>query len=106
MRESSEISVLKEYEWEEGKVIPIVDGSYRARVVVTCYSKGRQKAEFANGEHNYDVYIELTRPDGTWISQGMGIVPVLPNGRLIMVVVQRPPQFRLTNQPTSIVMDG
>lgn len=98
--------VLKKNEWEEGKVIPIVDGSHRTRVVVTCYSKGRQKAQFANGEHNYGAYIELTRPDGSWISQGTGIVPVLPDGRLIMVVEQRPPQWRLPNQPTTIVVGG
>lgn len=98
--------VLAEHAWEEGKVIKVVDGSYRTRVVVTCYSVGRQKAEFANGVHNYGAYVELTRPDGTWISQGMGIVPVLPDGRLIMVVEQRPSQFRLPNQPTTIMVGG
>lgn len=98
--------VLMGHEWEEGKVCTIADASYRTRVVVTCYGKGRQKAVFANGEHNYAAYVELTRPDGTWISQGMGIVPVLPDGRLIMVVEQRPPQWRLPNQPTSIMVDG
>ena len=99
-------SVLAEHVWEEGKVIPIVDSSYRTRTVVTCYSKGRSKAKFANGEHSFGAYIELTRPDGTRISQGNSIVPVLPDGRLIMVVEQRPPQFRLPNQPTSIMVDG
>ncbi len=98
--------ILNLHDWAEGKVISLVNGSYRTRVAVTCYSKGRQVAEFANGVGNYAAYVELTRPDGTWISQGMGIVPVLPDGRLLMVVEQRPPQFRLPNQPTSIVVDG
>ncbi len=98
--------VLKDREWEEGKVIPIVDGSHRTRVVVTCYSKGRQKAKFANGEHGYGAYVELIRSDGSWIERGMGIVPVLPDERLLMVVEQRPPQWRLPDQPTHIVVDG
>ena len=97
-------SILKQHRWEEGKTISVVDGSYRTRVVVTCYEKGRQKTEFANGDNNYSAYVELTRPDGTWISQGTNIVPVLPDGRMIMVVEQRPPQFRLPNQPTSIMV--
>lgn len=94
------------HDWAEGKVISLVNGSYRTRVAVTCYSKGRQVAEFANGVGNYAAYVELTRPDGSWISQGMGIVPVLPDGRLLMVVEQRPPQFRLPNQPTAIYVGG
>lgn len=98
--------VLNLHDWEEGKVITIANASYRTRVVVTCYKKGRQAAEFANGGGNYGAYIELTRPDGSWISQGMGIVPVLPDGRLIMVVEQRPPQWRLPNQPTTIIVGG
>lgn len=98
--------ILADHNWEEGKVITVMDASYRTRVVVTCYKQGRQTAEFANGGGNYGAYVELTRPDGTWISQGMGIVPVLPDGRLLMVVEQRPPQWRLPNQPTSIIVGG
>lgn len=97
---------LAKHTWEEGKVIPLVSGAYRTRVVVTCYAAGRQKARFANGEFLYGEYIELTRPDGGWIRQGTNIVPVLPDGRLIMVVEQRPPQWRLPNQPTTIAVAG
>lgn len=85
---------LRLYEWKDGLVIRIVRGSNRHRIVVTCYGKGRQKAEFANGEHNYGAYVEITRDDGSWISHGMNVVPVLPDGRLLMVVEQRPPQGR------------
>lgn len=99
--------VLRKHEWEEGKVISIVDGSYRTRCVITCTSAGRQETVFADGEkHAFGAYAELTRPDGTWIDQGNNIVPVLPDGRLIMIVEQRPAQYRLPNQPENIIVDG
>lgn len=97
---------LKNETWEEGKVVTLVDGSYRIRCVVTCYAAGRQTAEFANGIHKIGAYAELMRPDGTWIYQGTNIVPVLPDSRLIMIVEQRPPQFRLPAQPRSIALFG
>lgn len=96
---------LKEHAWEEGKVIDLIDTSYRTRTSVTCYSGGRQKAVFSNGEHNYGAYTKLIRPDGSWISHGAGVVPVLPDGRLVMVVEQRPPQGHF-EQATTIVAGG
>jgi hypothetical protein len=92
--------------WEEGKVIQVVQSSYRTRTTITCYAAGRQKAEFANGPGGYGAYVELTRPDGTWISQGTNFVPVLPDGRILMIVEQRPPQFRLANQPQTLIVGG
>lgn len=85
-------TLLKEEIWEEGKVIRFPGSSYRHRVAVMCYSLGRQTAEFANGTFNYGAYVELMRPDGSWIAEGNNIVPVLPDGRIIMVVEQRPAQ--------------
>lgn len=100
-------SVFLRHQWEEGKIIPIACGVYRARVMVTCYAAGRQRAQFANGEGAYGEYVELMRPDDqSWIEQGTNIVPVLPDGRLIMVVEQRPPQWRFSNQPTTIIVAG
>ncbi len=84
--------------WEPGRVIHLAQGSQRHRVVLTCYEKGRQTAQFANGEHAYGAYVEITRPDGSWIPQGVNVVPVLPDGRIIMIVEQRPPQGRFQEQ--------
>ncbi len=78
--------------WENGTVLPVSEGPYRFRVVVECSPKGRQKAMFANGEYNYFSYVQLLGGDGSWIKQGGAIVPVLPDGRLLMIVEQRPPQ--------------
>jgi len=85
--------------WEEGKIFPVVEGPYRYRVVVHCSANGRQKAMFANGEHNYFCYTELLNGKGEWIQQGSGIVPVLPDGRLLLVVEQRPAQSRYDDNP-------
>ena len=97
---------LSEEVWEEGKKILFPVSSYRHRVVVICYGLGRQTAEFANGKFNYGAYVELTRPDGTWIREGVNVVPVLPDGRIIMVVEQRPAQFAYGNQPSVIQLEG
>ena len=85
-------SFLSQQEWEEGKVIHFPASSYRHRIVATCYKLGRQTAQFANGTFNYGAFVCLMRPDGSWISEGNNIVPVLPDGRIIMVVEQRPAQ--------------
>lgn len=92
-------------EWKAGKVIDIVQGSARHKTVIHCSPTGRQTHQFTNGPGNTAAYVELTRPDGTWIQYGAGIVPVLPDGRLIMVLEQRPPQGRY-EQATHFVLDG
>jgi len=71
-----------------------------------CYAAGRQKTEFANGEKNFGAYMELVREDGSWISQGNNIVPVLPDGRLLMVVEQRPPQGKFSDCPKNIELEN
>lgn len=97
---------LQQTEWEDGKIFPVVEGPYRYRVVVHCSFSGRQKALFANGEHAYFCYTELCSGDGSWIRQGNGIVPVLPDSRLIMVVEQRPAQGRHGSRPVVAKISG
>ncbi len=87
---------LREIVWEEGKEVPVAEGPYRYQIVVLCTFVGRQRAEFANGEHQYYCYLK-TVSGGKWIKEGANIVPVLPDGRLLMVVEQRPAQGR--NRP-------
>ena len=79
--------------WKEGSQHTVAYGPYRYEVIVHCSSAGRQKAEFANGEHSYFSYVRLVDGKGKWIKQGAaGIVPVLPDGRFLTVIEQRPAQ--------------
>lgn len=91
--------VLAETVWEEGKVVSLVIGSYRHEIVATCSTAGRQKAIFANGEFPYFAHTELLGAGGKRIEQGAGIVPVLPDNRLLMVVEQRSPQGKVAERP-------
>jgi len=91
-------NLLKNVEWQEGKIIPLMEAPYRYRIVTHCSSNGRQEAEFANGQHHYFCYMELIDGQGNWIKRGANIVPILPDGRFIMVVEQRPPQGRYSNR--------
>ena len=84
----------------------MVEGPYRYRIVAHCSSFGRQKATFANGEYPYFCYIESVDGNGRWIKQGTGLVPVLSDGRLIMVVEQRAPQGRFPGRPTIAQIGG
>jgi 8-oxo-dGTP pyrophosphatase MutT (NUDIX family) len=97
---------LQGHWWEEGKVIKLDPSSYRHRIVVVCYKFGRQKAEFSNGEGNFGAYVELVRGDGSWISYGNNVVPVLQDGRLVMVVEQRPAQYGWENKPGKLIING
>lgn len=90
---------LAEEVWEEGKLISLVVGSYRHEVVALCSSLGRREAEFANGKFRYFAWVELLGAGDKRIEQGAGIVPVLPDGRLLMVVEQRPPQGKVASRP-------
>jgi len=93
-------------EWKESAAHKMPAGSYRHRVVVVCYGQGRQKALFYNGEHNFGAYMELITGNGDWIREGSNIVPVLPDGRLLMVVEQRPAQYAYGHQPPQIHLAG
>jgi 8-oxo-dGTP pyrophosphatase MutT (NUDIX family) len=94
---------LSSQSWEEGRVICLPPSSYRHRVVVVCYSQGRQTTAFANGIYNFGAHVEMLDGRGQWSPSGSNFVPVLPDGRLIMVVEQRPAQGRFGNQPTKLV---
>lgn len=97
---------LQEIKWEDGKTVTLAEGPYRYRMVLLCSSLGRQKAMFANGEHAYFCYVELVSANGQWIEKGTGVVPVLPDGRFVMVVEQRPAQSRYPNQSQVVEIGG
>lgn len=81
---------LKRIEWEEGKLIErCTVGSYRHAVTIVCSSRGRNKGKFVNGEFPYFAYMELLQPNGAWLKEGNNIVPILPDGRFLMVVERR-----------------
>jgi len=98
--------LIQSIEWQDGKVFPIAEGPYRHRIVVHCSLRGRQKAMFANGERPYFCYLELFSGNGQWIKEGAGIVPVLPDNRLLMVVEQRPAQGRYPDRPMIAKIGG
>lgn len=91
---------LQTIEWKEGERIPILAGPYRHRLIVYCsMTAGRQMAEFSNGEHPYSCYWQLVDSKGRLTPDGIMIVPVLPDGRFIMVVEQRPAQGCFPDRP-------
>lgn len=94
----SHLEFLKSLFWEEGTHIPLAPMSYRQRVVIACSSYGRQTAEFLNGPHKYFAYVELLNSRGEWIKSGAVIIPVLPDGRLILIAEQRPVIARYDDQ--------
>ncbi len=91
-------ALTKSIEWQEGKEVVLLTPCYRYNVIILCTSQGRRKAQFANGECSYFSYIQIIDA-GKWIQKCISIAPVLPDGRLIMVVEQRPPQFAFGNRP-------
>lgn len=99
-------TALRKINWVEGAIEPILEAPYRYRVVAHCSSRGRQKAEFANGEHSYFCYIETISETGQWIEKCASVVPVLPDGRLIMIVEQRPAQGRYSDRPLIAEIQG
>jgi len=99
-------TTLRKVSWVEGAVVPILEAPYRYRIVVHCSNRGRQKALFANGEHPYFCYVETVSREGQWEEKSTSVVPVLPDGRLIMVVEQRPAQGRYVNRQTVAEIEG
>jgi 8-oxo-dGTP pyrophosphatase MutT (NUDIX family) len=92
---------IRTIEWVEGQRAPLVFGPYRYQITIVASHRGRQRAVFADGkEHPYFAYVEI---DGT--GRGGGIVPVLPDGRFVMVVEQRPPQYRFPDCPRFIELE-
>ncbi|OGZ47405.1 MAG: hypothetical protein A3J54_02355 [Candidatus Ryanbacteria bacterium RIFCSPHIGHO2_02_FULL_45_13b] len=99
--------VLREIEWEDGKLVERwVVGSYRHAVTLVCSSLGRTKGNFANGTFPYFAYGELMSPNGEWIKYGNNVVPVLPDGRFLMVVEQRPVLLRYPEHPRIVEHTG
>lgn len=92
--------------WVDGAIVPILEAPYRYRIVVHCAKNGRQKAQFANGEHSYFCYVELVSENGIRSDRGAATVPVLPDGRIIMVVEQRPAQGRSTTRQMIAEIEG
>lgn len=92
--------------WLKGEHIRIRVGSYRHAITVVCDLAGRQRARFANGDFPYFAYVDLVTPDEQWIRQGTNIVPVLPDGRFIMVIEQRPIVARYPERPKQIELEG
>ncbi len=85
------LEILKNHEWVEGKRIPVLLASYRHVIVVACSQSGRNKAQFSNGEFPYFAHVALASRKLDFIENGCMIVPVLPDGRVIMIIEQRPP---------------
>src|SRR3989344_4273571 len=80
---------LKNIVWEEGKVVDLVSGIYWYKLVVQCSSMGKQKAVFADGkEHSF---FEFARSPNDDVLFATNIVPILPDGRFLMVLEQRGP---------------
>jgi len=90
---------LKRIYWEEGLRIQLPPNSYRTAATVICAHVGRQRAEFANGVFPYFALVQIIRPDGSSIMEGNNIIPVLPDGRLLMIVEQRPGISFFSDQP-------
>lgn len=105
LNSDSWLDILKGIEWKEGKAYDLPRNTYRTQGRITCSYLGRQTADFANGRHNYFAYIGLVRPDGSPIMQGVNVVPVLPDGRILMVVEQRPAHFCFSDQPEEFLVN-
>lgn len=97
---------LKDVVWEDGKIEPIVEGPYRYRIMVLCTPLGSQKALFANGEFRYFCYIQCLSGAGVWNPQGGLVVPVLPDGKILMTVQQRPAQGCYKDRPLVAEVEG
>ncbi len=91
--------------WKDGKEIPIMSSVYRYEIRIVCSVHGRQRAEFANGEFPFFETVLLRSPDGV-LSGGADIVPVLPDGRIIMVIERRAPKFRFSCPRMAVLRGG
>lgn len=97
---------LTKIEWQKDTHIPLPPASYRYQIVVVCSPHGRQKAQFANGIYPYFTYVEQLDKNHQWIERGTTLVPVLPDGRLLTVIEQRPVLARHPDIPYIAVVGG
>ncbi len=95
---------LRAFEWSEGRRHIVALGPYgRHGNVILCTQFGSQKAIFADGkEHPYTAVLGLVAKDGGLNTYGGHVIPILPNGNVLMVHVPRPallaiPRRRRTN---------
>ena len=68
--------------------------SYRHATLIVCTKKGRNQGIFANGTFPYFALVEMKSG-----REGVNIVPVLPDGRLIMIIEERPAVSLWRNAP-------
>ncbi|MBU6500562.1 MAG: NUDIX domain-containing protein [Patescibacteria group bacterium] len=97
---------LRGVEWQEGKHVRLAVLLYRYAVIVVCSSHGRQKAQFANGVFPYFEYMEIVNMRQDWYKQGNNVVPVLPDGRLLMVIEERPTNERYPERVSRVILDN
>ena len=84
---------LSSINWSDGKSIQIASAPYRLEIMLKCSPHGRQLAAFSGGhEGRFFCYVQIVNSDRSWTGEGSIVVPVLPNGQLLMVVEQRPAQ--------------
>lgn len=98
--------VLKDIVWEEGKIVPAVDGPYRHSIVVLCSAWGSQEAQFANGKYKYFCHVQCLSNKEQWNERGGLIVPVLPDGRIVMTVQQRSTLVHFPERPMIAEIKG
>tara|TARA_Y100000031_G_scaffold3242_1_gene3981 strand:- start:1212 stop:1955 length:744 start_codon:yes stop_codon:yes gene_type:complete len=83
---------LKLVKWEENSSVIVGIGPYGRHAFLIIMSPfGRQTAQFANGEHNYFAVTAVLSGDGQVVDAGGTVIPVFPNGDLLMIVEQRAP---------------
>lgn len=84
-------NILKNIKWLEGKKVDLPTFSHRYAMTVVCTKAGHLDGKFLNGIRRYAILTTIVRHDGiTRIYDGVIVVPVIPDGRLLMVVNQRP----------------
>lgn len=96
--------VFKDVEWKEGKLVDLVSGTYWYKLVILCSSTGKQKAIFADGKEY--PYFEFARSPNDKVLYATNIVPVLPDGRFLMVLEQRGPHALYPERPRVVERFG
>lgn len=97
---------LRKVVWEENKHIQLYIISHRHALVIACSKRGKQKLVFANGEFPCSAYIQILNKNLEWNAYGNNIVPVLPDGRIIMIMEQRAILERYKNRLKIVELSG
>ena len=88
-------------EWVEGKRFTLPPASYRHAVTIVCAGKGRHEGKFANGTFPYFALVGFTAG-----GEGVNIVPVLPDSRLLMIIEERPTVSAWSDAPRVLELPG